>query len=410
MRRLFLRAAGCLFGVVTTMAAASSVAASPAPLELTEAQRLAIERSPRMAAYDAAIAAARNLATTGGLARAPGPPAAVQGNRPVLEPGADDLPVETGDRFGVGSVAQALRRIDYLPLTRSADGRAAAADAFAREAELETAQKTAAVVEIARRTALAWLECHYVEQMKRVAADEVKLLQAEMEDAERMYWSGRLRQAEFYARRSMLSMAEDKSSMLEQHERSARIRLKRWVGDGGDAPLGEIPNVDRIVLIAAALEGDVARHPDVALLDKWEQLAASEVRVAQGRDPDGAVALMQARRDEFHAAREEKLRSQVAELRAGIEEWQHARVRRDRFRREIAPLARERTHATLVAYRGGKATLAEVLDARGAESDVQMQTLQAERDVARMWAELNFALPAAVPVRSSEPARAENTR
>jgi len=36
--------------------------AAPASLSLTEAQRLAIERSPQMAVYDAAIAAARDLA------------------------------------------------------------------------------------------------------------------------------------------------------------------------------------------------------------------------------------------------------------------------------------------------------------------------------------------------------------
>ena len=36
--------------------------AAPASLSLTEAQQLAIERSPQMAAYDAAITAARDLA------------------------------------------------------------------------------------------------------------------------------------------------------------------------------------------------------------------------------------------------------------------------------------------------------------------------------------------------------------
>jgi len=70
-----------------------------------------------------------------------------------------------------------------------------------------------------------------------------------------------LSQAEFYGARSMLVMLEDKSSGLEHRVRAARIALKRWVGDVGDAPLAAPPNIDRIRLRSAALEGDLARHP-----------------------------------------------------------------------------------------------------------------------------------------------------
>src|SRR6059058_656859 len=69
------------------------------------------------------------------------------------------------------------------------------------------------------------------------------------------------------------------------------------------------------------------------------------------------------------APRDEKLRAKVAETRIMIDEWQHARDRRDRYTREMVPLAHERTLATLVAYRGGKATLAEVLAARRVETE-----------------------------------------
>ena len=108
---------------------------------------------------------------------------------------------------------------------------------------------------------------------------------------------------------------------------------------------------------------------------------------------DREVAAALAKRDEARAAREEKLREEIAQARIMIDEWQHARDRRDRYTREIAPLARERTQATLAAYRGGKSSLADTLAARRAEIETELETVQAERDAARLWAKLNFMLP-----------------
>jgi outer membrane protein TolC len=170
--------------------------------------------------------------------------------------------------------------------------------------------------------------------------------------------------------------------------------LERWVGDRGDAPLAPLPTIDRIRLTAAALEGDLTREPSVLLLERQAAIAASDVRVAQasGRS-EAEIAATVAKRDTLRATREEKLRTEVAQTRIMIDEWQHARDRRDRYARELVPLARERTLATLAAYRGGKATLMEVLSARRAETQAQLQSVEVEREVARTWARLNFALP-----------------
>jgi outer membrane protein TolC len=287
--------------------------------------------------------------------------------------------------------------VDYLPFARKFDGteaREALADRYAREADRAAVRKTAASVDIARETALAWIDCHYAEQMNRIAADQLKFGHVELDGAERMYWAGKLSQAEFYAARSMLVMFEDKSSELEHHVRSTRIALRRWVGDAGDAPLGGMPNIDRIRLREAALEADLARDPQVALLEREAESAASDVRVAQasGRSPP-EIAAVAARRDVARAAREEKLRTDVAQMRILIDQWVHARDRRDRYARELVPLARERTLATLVAYRGGKGSLTDVLAARRAETETQLSSAEMEREVARMWARLNFTLP-----------------
>jgi len=359
---------------LATAALMGAAFAAPAPLALTQAQQLAIERSPQMAAYDAAIVATRDLTV------------------------AD-------------SNANPLLRIGFARERTSPELRKALAARYAREADRVAVQKGATSIDIARETALAWLDCYYVERMTRVAADQLKAAHAELEGAESMYWAGRLSQAEFYSARSMLVMLEDQSSEFDHRGRAVRIALKRWVGDAGDAPLAALPNIDRIRLRSAALEGDLARHPEVALLERQEDLAVSDVRLAQAnRQSEREIAVMLARRDVARAARDEKLRAKVAETRIVIDQWQHARDRRNRYANELVPLAHERTLATLVAYRGGKASLTDTLAAGRAESEAQMQSVEREYEAARIWAQLEFALLETVPTAASESVREEGAR
>ena len=388
------------FASCASAALMGAAVAAPASLSLTEAQRLAIERSPQMAVYDAAIAAARDLAVA--------PAQLPEATRQI---GITPLPIEDADALSFGRDANPVRRIGVPRELTSPEQREALAERYAREADRAAAQKTATSVDVTRETALAWLECYYVEQMTRIAGEELKAAQGELEGAESMYWAGRLSQGEFYGARSMLVILEDKSSGLEHRLRAARIALKRWVGDVGDAPLAALPNIDRIRLRSAALEGDLARHPEVALLERQEDLAASDVRLAQAnRQSEREIALMRARRGEARAARDEKLRAKVAETRIMIDEWQHARDRRDRYANELVRLARERTLATLVAYRGGKASLTDVLAARRAESEAQVQSVEMEREAARIWARLDFALPETLPTAPSGSSRQESAR
>jgi len=388
------------FAACATAALIGAAVAAPASLSLTEAQQLAIERSPQMPAYDAAIAAARDLAVT---------PAQLP--QATHRMGIAPLPIEDADALSFGRDANPVRRIGVARELTSPEQREALTERYAREADRAAAEKTATSVDVVRETALAWLECYYVEQMTRIGGEELKAAQGELEGAESMYWAGRLSQAEFYGARSVLVMLEDKSSGLEHRVRAARIALKRWVGDVGDAPLAAPPNIDRIRLRSAALEGDLARHPEVALLERQEDLAASDLRLARANgQSEREIALMLARRDEARAARDEKLRAKVAETRIMIDEWQHARDRRNRYANELVPLARQRTLATLVAYRGGKASLAEVLAARREESEAQMQSVDMEREAARIWARLDFALPETLPAAPSGSSHPERAR
>src|SRR5438034_917344 len=189
------------------------------------------------------------------------------------------------------------------------------------------------------------------------------------------------------------------------------------------------PAIDAIRLDRRTLDEALAHHPQIAVLAKQEEIAAADVKVAQAnKKPDWSVQLMYsvrgpaysnmisvgvsvplqwdqanrqdrevaaklAMRDQARAEREDMLRAHTAEVRAMIVEWENDRERSGRYARELVPLASERTEATLGAYRGAKATLADLLVARRNEIDVRLQALQLELETARLWAQLNFLVP-----------------
>jgi outer membrane protein TolC len=108
---------------------------------------------------------------------------------------------------------------------------------------------------------------------------------------------------------------------------------------------------------------------------------------------DREIAARLAMLDQARAERDDMLRAHTAEVRAMIAEWENDRERSARYTRDVLPLATERSQATLGAYRGAKASIADVLLARRSEIDVRMQALQLEMDTARLWAQLNFLFP-----------------
>ena len=311
--------------------------------------------------------------------------------------------------------------------------RLARAERFEREAEKSVAERAARVVAIQRDTALAWLDRYYAEAQAAVVAEQSRQARLEIEASETAYRAGRGSLADVLAARGALVTLDDRASELSRRVGTARIALARWVGEGGAAPLAGRPAIDTIRLDPRTLDAELDNQPEVAVLARQQDIAAAEVRVAQAnKKPDWSVALMYSVRgsaysnmisvnfsvplqwdqknrqdrevaaklamlDQARAEREDMLRARSAELRAMIAEWENDRERAGRYQRELVPLAADRTQATLAAYRGAKASIADVLLARRAEIDVRLQALQLEMDTARLWAQLSFLAPADDP-------------
>jgi outer membrane protein TolC len=390
-------------------------AAAQNALSLTDAQQLAVERSRQLAGQDAAVAADRDLAVS-----------AAQNPDPVLNAGIENLPVTGADQFSVGSDFMTQRSIGVTQELTRGDKKRLRGEHYEREADKTLAEKAEATLIIRRDTALAWLDRYYAEASAALIGEQILQGQGEIEAAQTAYRSGRGSQSDVLAARTALLGLQDRASEIARKVRTAKIALVRQIGEPGDLSLAQRPVIDHIPIDPGALDKHIAMHPDIVVLAKREDLAATDARLAQAnRQSDWSVGLSYAQRgsqysnmasigvsvplqwdqanrqdrevaaklaqaDQIRAQREEAMRAATAEVRTMIAEWESARERQTRLEHELVPLATERTQAELSAYRSGKSSLNDVLVARRNEVEARLQALQMEAEAARLWAQLNF--------------------
>lgn len=408
-----------LFVVFTvSVVVTNATVASERVLSLVEAQQQAVERSRLLAAKDHAVQSAREMSVAAG-----------QLPDAVLKLGVDNLPINGQDRFSMTRDFMTMRRIGVMQELTRTDKRRLRAQRFEREAEKSVAEKSATTATIERETALAWLDRYYAEAMSTAIAEQLDQAKLEIQAAESAYRAGRGNQADIFNSRSAFAFLEDKASDIRRRIGNANIVLARWIGDAAQLPLGDKPAVDSIRLDEATLEAQLGHHPELAVLAKQEDIATTEAQLAkankkadwsievavQKRGPgysdiasvglsvplqwdrknrqDRELSSKLAQVEQARAEREDALRAHVAEVRAMLNEWHTNRQRQIRYEQELIPFARSRTEASLASYRGGKATLADVLVARRSEIDVRLQALQLGQETDRLWAQLNFLFP-----------------
>ena len=405
----------CLFAVPSHAGTADSASS---PLTLKHAQQASLARSRQIAAQDFAIDASREMALAAG-----------QRPDPVLKFGVDNLPVSGTDRFNLNNDFMTMRRVGVMQELTRADKRASRSERYTRMADKSAADKNLAIANLQRDTALAWLDRYYAEQSLIILSELTAQARREVDAADAAYRGGKGNQAEVLAARSTLVGIDDRSSEARRKLANAKAMLARWSGLSVDVTLAGAPVMETIRLNPATLDIELDHHPEITALRMQEAVAQADVKVAQAekksdwtvelayqqRGPaysnmvsvgvsipiqwnqknrqDREVAAKLATVEQAKAEREDMLRAHVAETRVMINEWENGRERIARHTKELRPLAQQRTEATVAAYRGGKATLTDVLTARRAETDLLLQIVQLQAETAMRWARLNYLLP-----------------
>jgi len=252
----------------------------------------------------------------------------------------------------------------------------------------------------------------------------------QIEAAEATYRAGRGMQADIFMTRSAVARIEDRLRATQANLANATTMLARWVGERASDPVGMLPPIANTRLAAHPLEHQLDRHPDIALMAKREAVALADAEIArqekhadwsvelaygqrgpefsnmvslavsvplqwnQKNRQDRELAAKLARVGQLHAEREELTRQHQAETNRWLQTWRSNLERLADYDKTLVPLAAERTHAALAAYRGAKGALSAVLEARRMEIDTRIERLRIETETAVLWAALEYLIPA----------------
>jgi len=392
---------------------------APLRLSVQAAVQAATLRAKSPAAADAIAQAAREKAV-----------AAAQRPDPVLSLSLDNLPVEGPDRFSTTSDFMTMRSIGVMQTFTRADKRSARAQRFEREAEAALAERSVRVAAVQRDTAIAWFERRAAEQRQAVLQQLRGESRLQLEAAEAALRGGRATSAELIAARDALAQLEQALLDADAEVANARRALARWTGDPSGLPLAPAPSLAQQAFIAHSVPERLAHHPELLRLAAGEAQADAQAEVARAeREPDWSAQLMYSVRgsrysnmvsvgvslplpwdrpqrqdrelaarlaeaEALRAEREEMAREHLAQTESWIEAWRAGLARLALIDRERTPLAQQRIDAALAAFRGGQSPLTAALEARRAALALQMERIEVELQTARLWARLEFLIPA----------------
>jgi outer membrane protein TolC len=387
-------------------------------LSLDEALRLAESRSPQLAAQRASAEAAGALVGSAG-----------QNPDPKLIVGIENVPVEGGNAWSLTADTMTMRKVGVMQeFMRGAklDARIARQEAEARR---ETAIAGMQLADLRRDVAVAWFERFYAMRSREVVDSMLAeaRLQAEASTAELA--AGRGSAADALAARALRATLADRQLEIDRVARRSQATLTRWLG--GDAAREPVspPQIRYIGHHAENLEAGLETHPHLAMYGPMVEMARAELRMAEaGKQSDWSVEVTYAQRgaayenmasimfrmdlplfqerrqdrvvdsrrrsvEQAQAQADEARLRHVADIRAGLADWEVAKERLERQRADIIPYAEERARLAQSAYAGGRADLASVFEARRMLLDALLAAINAEAELARAWAQLAFLVP-----------------
>ena len=118
-----------------------------------------------------------------------------------------------------------------------------------------------------------------------------------------------------------------------------------------------------------------------------------DLPIFQSRRQDPAIESKARALEQVRAQAEDARARHLADIHVAEVDWDIAKARFERQRRELVPLAEERARLAQSAYAGGRSDLAVVFDARRSALEARLAALAAEAELARAWAQLAYLVP-----------------
>lgn len=409
----------CLIGISTwafALAVASADASSA--LSLPEAQRLAAKDAPQIEAQSAALRAAQASSTSAG-----------ELSDPKLIVGVDNLPADGAERFSFGRDFMTMRKIGFAQDFTRQEKLKLRGDRAGAEVQKEAAMLALAQVNLQRDVALSWIDRYFAERQLDLLKELARESELQITVAQAALAGGKGQATDPFAARIAVAQLADRINDAERMLARSQSQLTRWIGAAAKRPLESPPAFDLLTRRHEDLIGGIDRLPHLAMYAPIQAMADADLKLAreakhpdwslevayaqrgpafsnmlsisvridlpifQSRRQDPAIASKTALAEQVRAQADEARRMHAADIDSMYADWESGKTRVQRYLSDLLPLARERSEVALAAYRGGKADLAPVLEARKGEIDTRLNHLQAQGDLARAWAQLNFILP-----------------
>lgn len=402
---------GVLFGLLS-----SAVQAEPWTLEqtLTEAQR-----------YSAELSASRNEAQAlDAMADS-----ATQLPDPKLKFGIENVPVQGNNDRRLTREGMTMQKVGIMQRYVSSEKRQRKAQTFQTQARGVLAQSEAIRAALQRETAQAWLDLAFARQALKTASALVNETQRQQGLQKASVGTGAATPDSILALQMTLSAMRDKATLAARDVQLAQSRLLQLTGQSVEDVSGPLPRYQRLPADEKTLEEAVVRHPEVEAARREADTAkARSAQSAVAAIPDVDVEVYYAHRAEgyddmagvmfsvdlplFQSRRQDKdyaadlsrsmqavdrftlvKREHIAQVQSLVAQYQAAQTVWQRQRDEVLPLQRQRLGVLTAQYRSGQSTLPTLLEARRNVLDTELAVNQAERDMARTWAAVNWLIP-----------------
>ncbi|MFZ4966230.1 MULTISPECIES: TolC family protein [Pseudomonas] len=405
-----------LAGVIAVVLGASPwLAVQAEPLSFERAQQLAEHTAPENLARMAQVQSAQSSV---------GPADALPD--PKLMLGIQDLPIQGSGRYSFNGDSMTERQIGLRQEVPNSDKRLARKNLALASVDVAEAEQRAALLEVKRQTALAWLGVYYAERSVSLFDQldhQVALLRTTT--ASRIAGGGAQAGDLLQADQEALSLA-DRRDELVQNIAVARAKLRRWIGADADQPLQDGPPTWAPILPHS--QHTLGRHPDLqAATARVGEANAELAEAIAEKKPDWGVELVYGHRDrqfggdmaslqftfdlplfvgsrqgprinarqhaleQREAEQEVMLREHRAELESGLAELERLKKAVERSQQSSIPLASRRSDLELASYKAGKSPLNAVISARRELIEAHLREISQQAQLGQLSASLYFA-------------------
>lgn len=348
---------------------------------------------------------------------------------PKLKFGIENVPVQGGNDQRFTREGMTMQRIGIMQSYVSAEKRERKSRTLQAQARGVVAKSGTIRAVLQRDTAQAWLDLALSQQALKTAKKLVDETERQQGVQKASVGAGSATPDSVLSMQMTLSAMRDKVTIATRDVQLAQSRLLQLTGQSIADVKGPLPRYQRLPADEKTLQDAIDRHPEVEAAQRESETAkARSAQSAIAALPDVEIEVFYSHRAEgyddmagvmftvdlplFQSRRQDKdyaadlsrsmqavdqltlvQREHVAQVQSLVAQYQASQVLWQRQREDILPLQRKRLDVLTAQYRSGQSDLPTLLEARRGVLDTELAASQAEREMARNWAAIQWLIP-----------------